>query len=263
MDSREWIDALGPALAVQKGLLHRLLDAIEPDQRWEWLELGCSVADGRGDALSDLDMALGHAGEKAPPVDDVTALLRALGPVVDCAARPWDGFTRWWVQYTDGGQIDLVVLPAGRRPGRAPRSVALLDRTGRLAEEFTPSALRPSPEDPGHWLLDGWEALANIHKYLARGSHLEAAEQLHRVRERICQLWAVGEGIDYPAFGLTSLLDFAAPPPGIAATYAPPTANAVRAAALASAELLHRAGLHARPGLDTPLREWVTRRLAR
>jgi hypothetical protein len=262
VNARAWIAALAPELTVQATLLTRLLDALEPDPRWEWLELGCSVADGRGDALSDLDLGLGHAGDAPPPVPDVTALLRGLGPVVDVSAQPWDGFARWWVQYADGGQIDLVVLPATLRPGRAPRSVALLDRTGRLAREFTPAALRPSPEDPEHWLMDGWEALANIAKYLTRGSYLEAAEQLHRVRRRVCQLWAVGEGVDFPVFGLTSLLDFAAPPPGIAATYAMPTGDAVRTAALAAAELLHRAGLHARPGLDTPLRGWVTPRLA-
>jgi hypothetical protein len=40
-------------------ILGRLLDAIERDPVWRWLEIGCSVAQGRGDALSDLDLGLG------------------------------------------------------------------------------------------------------------------------------------------------------------------------------------------------------------
>src|SRR4051812_12495828 len=39
-------------------LLGGLLSAVEADQRFEWLELGCSVANGRGDELSDLDLGL-------------------------------------------------------------------------------------------------------------------------------------------------------------------------------------------------------------
>jgi hypothetical protein len=68
---------------------------------------------------------------------------------------------RWWVQYADGGQINLVVLPAANRPGRAPHSVALLDRHGRLAQTFTPHSWTAAPDEPRRWLLDGWEALTD------------------------------------------------------------------------------------------------------
>lgn len=131
-DARQWINSLDPELAVQARLLDRLLTSVEADPRWEWLELGCSVADGRGDELSDLDVGLGHAGDDPPPVDEVTGMLRQLGDVVDVAAQPWDGLHRWWVQYADGGQIDLVDLvvlargqPARQSPGqrRSPRPV--------------------------------------------------------------------------------------------------------------------------------------------
>ena len=105
--------------------------------------------------------------------------------------------------------------------------------------------------------MDGWEALANIVKYVRRGSLLEALDQLHRVRGRIFQLWAAGGDVPYPAFGLTSLLDELDLPPGIGDTYAIAERVGVVAAARAAADLLHQAGERAGPGLNTPLREYV------
>ena len=107
---------------------------MEADECWEWLELSCSVAVGRGDALSDLDLGLGYTGTEAPAVGKVSALLRGLGPVVDLSAQAYEGRPRWWVQYTDGGQIALVVVAAQERPGWPPGSVALRDRAGPLAD---------------------------------------------------------------------------------------------------------------------------------
>jgi hypothetical protein len=185
-----------------------------------------------------------------------------LRQLVDVGVQPWDGLHRWWVQYTDGGQIDLVVLPAASRPGRAPGSIALLDRYGRLAKIFTPRSWTAAPDEPRRWLLDGWEALSNGAKYVQRGSLLEGIEQIHRGRTRVLQLWAVGQGVAYPAFGLTSLLDAtAAPPPGIQATYPSPDRTGVLNAALATATRLYQVGHHARPDLDTPLHNFVTTRL--
>lgn len=261
--AEQWIDALGPRLAGQAALLRRLLSAVEPDERWSWLELSCSVAQGRADELSDLDLGLGYAGDQAPTAEDVTALLSGLGDVVDLAVQPWDGAHRYWVQYRDGGQLDLVVVPAGFRDGRAPHSVALLDRAGHLERTFVPRQFHALPEELRAWLLDGWEALSNIAKYLHRNSVLEAMEQLHRARTRVFQLWAAGEQVDYPTFGLTSLLDDsrARMPSDIEATYPSAAAADVLTAAVRVAELLFRAGQHARSGLYTPLREFVTNRL--
>jgi hypothetical protein len=262
-DAHRWIDGLGPDLAVQAALLRGFLMAVESDSRWEWLELGCSVADGRADALSDLDLGLGFVGDDQPQVEVVSELLRDLGDVVDLSVSPWNGFHRWWVQYRDGGQIDLVVVPATFRPGLAPRSVALLDRTGRLRETFVPRAWRALPDEPQQWLLDGWEALSNVAKYVRRGSLFEAIEEVQRARTRAFQLWAVGEAVDYPSFGLTSLLDdpAAALPPGIEATYPVARAADVLAAADALAQLLAAAGQHAQADLDSPLRTYVMGKL--
>jgi hypothetical protein len=123
--------------------------------------------------------------------------------------------------------------------------------------------------------MDGWEALSNIVKYVRRGSLLEAVDQLHRVRERIFQLWAAGGGVAYPAFGLTSLLDEPEPelPPGIEGAYAYRIGGAWWQRRGPAADLLHaagiRAGARARSGvgtgagsLDTPLRAYVGTRLA-
>jgi hypothetical protein len=56
-----------------------LLEAVEADPDWRWLELGCSIAQERGDALSDLDLGLG--------VDDA-AWPEALTRLPDLAVRP-------------------------------------------------------------------------------------------------------------------------------------------------------------------------------
>lgn len=261
--ARQWIRGLRPELAGQAQLVEALLTAVEVDARWDWLELGCSVAEGRGDALSDLDVGLGYVGEQPPPVEEVSDMLRLLGEVIDLSASLWNGVPRWWIQYEDGGQIDLVVLPANSRTGHAPGSVALLDRTGRLNDTFTPQMWRASPEDLHGWLLDGWEALSNVAKYLQRGSILEAIEQIHRARTGVFRLWAAGEGVAYPVFGLASLLDHAEArlPDGIEATYPTVDPSGVLVAALATVGLLKAAGHHVDPQIDSPLQEFVANRM--
>lgn len=265
MDAYSWIDALPSALAVQARLLRALVAAVEADPRWDAMDLGCSMAAGRADADSDLDLGLWHTTGARPADAEVDALIRGLGDVLDVSAQPWNGVPRWWVQYADGAQLDLVVLDAADRTGHAPGAVVLVDRSGRGATEFVPTVLRVRPGEPRAWLLDGWEALANVAKYLRRGSLLEAVDQLHRARQRVFQLWAAGDGVDYPGFGLTSLLDAdgSTLPPDVEATYpiiAPP---AVAAAAVALARLLGAAGRHADPALDTPLADYVTAKLRR
>lgn len=60
MTADAWIESLPAELAPHAGLLARLLDALERDERYRALELQCSVARGTADALSDL----GSAGER-------------------------------------------------------------------------------------------------------------------------------------------------------------------------------------------------------
>lgn len=256
--ARDWIDTLPVELVIQKRLLSALLDALEPDPRFEWCELCCSVAEGRGDALSDLDVGLGWVGHGEPPVEAVTALLAVIGSPIEIAHAPWEGTPRWWAVYADGSQLDLVLMPAAIRPGRAPGSIALLDRAGRLAAIFEPRPLRARPGEPREWLLDGWEALANVAKFLRRGALHEAFDQLGRARGRVFQLHAQAAGLPYPVFGLTTLLDAPVPelPAGIDATYPLLSEPSLRAAALAAADLLVAEGVRADAG-QTPLASWV------
>ncbi len=54
-----WIDDLPEALGAQRQLLHGLVELCERDARVSWLIVGCSLARGAPDSLSDLDLAMG------------------------------------------------------------------------------------------------------------------------------------------------------------------------------------------------------------
>jgi hypothetical protein len=59
----DWIDDLPPELAGQQALLRGLLALCDADNRIRWLVIGCSLARGAGDRLSDLDLAMGIRDE--------------------------------------------------------------------------------------------------------------------------------------------------------------------------------------------------------
>ena len=68
------------------------------------------------------------------------------------------------------------------------------------------------PLTPGQireWAFGGWCALADLGKYLRRGSTWEALARLNEARAQLWQLWAVTLGVPDPQYGLTSILDFA------------------------------------------------------
>jgi hypothetical protein len=106
-------------------------------------------------------------------------------------------------------------------------------------------------------------------KYLRRGSLFEAATRLETIREHALRLFAAAQGIRFPDYGLTSLLDYPPGklPVGLAATYARPDDRAALAqAALAAADLLERCAARAASALgidlDTPMASAVRQRLA-
>lgn len=76
VEAHRWIEDLPPVLAVQARLLRALLGAVEADVRWDALEPGCSLAAGRADAYSDLDVGLWHAGDARPSDEEVETMLR-------------------------------------------------------------------------------------------------------------------------------------------------------------------------------------------
>lgn len=248
MDSsvQTWLDGLPPQLSAHRTILRRLVAAVARDARWRWLELSCSVARGAGDAESDLDLGLGAADDTWPhALGHVPALVAELGPVVDILQHriaEWSDMPhqRTFVQYADGVQLDLVVLPAGQRKGCPPGSVVLYDADGRLAQPWLPSGRAADANAVYEWTFQGWIALADLAKYVRRGSTWEALERLQQARVQVWRLWAVAQGVPYPIFGLTGVLDNpqAGLPPGVEATVAGLDSAALCRAALACAALL-------------------------
>jgi hypothetical protein len=245
VEGRAWIAQLPAALARQAGLLERLLDAVEADERFRAFELQCSVARGAGDELSDLDAGLWVADEVSQvAVAAVPRLIRSVGEIVDVLEQPAAARPYFFAQYADGTQLDLVVQPASRARGRVPNAIVLLDRNGLLSEPREPRSLHAGDEDLREWSFLAWLALSNLAKYLERGSLWEAWSQLEEARGHLLKLHAAHEGVAYPGFGLTSILDEPAAqlPSGLETTIATLDATTLREAARALAGLLDRYG---------------------
>ena len=251
-------------------MIDAVVEICAGDDRIEVLELQCSVARGAGDELSDLDMGLTARDEDWEAVAaELPDRLRAISETVDLLDHTMPEWgtrrhRRFFVQYADGRQLDLVVQPTSNLAGRVPGAVVLYDPGGRLAAERRPGSMHAGAEEARAWELLGWELLANVSKYLARGSTWEALERLHGARAMALRLHAVAEGVTYPGFGLTSLLDTDPPrlPDGLEATVSGLDPGALRAAAVACGELLRRAAAGARSRLESdrpesPMAEYV------
>ncbi|HEX4790422.1 MAG TPA: hypothetical protein VH372_18300 [Actinospica sp.] len=211
---REWLDALPAELHRQQRIIDGLIEASTADDDIEWLVIGCSVARGAGDELSDLDMAVGVAGDEAdfPAIARrVRRTVERLGELVESYHHQLPGVPapheRIFVQYADRCQLDLVVLPASAPGGSGPHAIVLYDPDQLLTvrEERRPLA----PEQMREWAFHAWCALADLGKYLRRGSLWEAYERLHSARGQLWQLQAVAHGVRDPQYGITSILDFA------------------------------------------------------
>jgi len=230
-------------------VLRRLLAGVRADSRWQFLELSCSVARGAGDRYSDLDLGLGARDEAWPDCfQTIDPLVSALGEVVDILHHriaEWGDrpHQRAFVQYRNGVQLDLVVFPTRPDIGLSPQSVALYDPDGLLSRTVTPRIMQPSPSDAREWAFLGWTALADLTKYLRRGSLWEAMQRLHEARTQVWRLWAAAQDIPYPLFGLTAVLDQpqSGVPPGIESTVAALELNDLLRAGQACARLLERA----------------------
>jgi hypothetical protein len=212
MTGREWIEVLPDELEGQRRILRKLLAACEADDRFRFLCVACSVGRGAGDRLSDLDMGLGIAD------NDFDAGLAAArlavdqaGDLVDSLHHQLPGLTmrheRIFAQYADRTQVDLVVTPAGEDFGPVKDEVVLYDQDNRRTVPFTDREI--SAQQAREWAFAGWCALADLGKYLRRGSAWEALSRLNEAREQLWRLHAVGCGVSNPQYGLTSMLDFA------------------------------------------------------
>ena len=208
----DWIDDLPPELAGQQALLRGLLALCDADDRISWLVIGCSLARGAGDRLSDLDMAMGIRDEDFEAArPDLRRAVDGLGELVESYYHQLPGLAqaheRIFAQFADRSQVDLVLFPASVPGGSVPDVVVLYDPDDRLV-----TAAERKPVTSGQvreWAFGGWCALADLGKYLRRGSTWEALARLNEARAQLWQLWAVTLDVPDPQYGLTSILDFA------------------------------------------------------
>jgi hypothetical protein len=235
------IDAHGP---------RQIVDALT---RWaeatpwcDWLELGGSLGRGGGDEDSDVDAGLGvllDGTSYQQRRDAALVAARGFASVTDQLIqhlgsddRPADHVV---VQYADGRQLSLVVMPAENRPGLPPGSRALLDRSGRLAVPYQPPATHASAEQRREWAFLAWWALADVAKHARRGLTWRAVESLHEARTCLWRLHAAEAGLDYPEFGVVSVENAGATAPtGIERTLPAADDADVRAAARALCAVL-------------------------
>jgi hypothetical protein len=321
---RAWIDRLPEELGGQQTIMRRLLTFSEADPDVRWLAIGCSVARGAGDRMSDLDMGIGVREEVFEAARDRIRLAAdGLGDLVESYHHQLPGVPppheRVFAQYADGCQLDLVILPAVLPDGPLPRTVMLYDRDGQFtvtvagaadgsgtaisngsgraaghgitadegragadggpassagpasvagggpgasdgtapvagggsAGDVTEAGDGVAAEAPGpaagllrEWAFGGWCALADLAKYVRRGSVWEALDRLHEARTQLWRLHAAASGIADPQYGLTSVLDFAPDdiPVGIEETVAGLSLPSLLAAARQVARLLTATG---------------------
>ena len=178
--------------------------------------------------MSDVDAGLGVAdGLPYEELRDAT-LTAVLGfaPVADSIVQPYgDGLDHLVVQYADGRQLSLVVMPAARRQGLPPGSVAALDRDGVLQQPYHPPSLASSPAQQREWAFLAWWGLGDVAKHAVRGSVWRALHSLDEVRDLAWQLHAASLGVDYPGFGAVSVENAGLAAPGGLAASLPATAE--------------------------------------
>jgi hypothetical protein len=257
-DGARWIEELPAGLAAQRDLLRGLLAFSQADPDVKWLVIGCSLARGAGDWLSDIDAAVGVVDEQLPAAfPRARSAVDGLGELVESFHHQLPGLAltheRIFAQYADRSQLDLVVYPATVFAGSIPDVIVLYDPEDLLA---VPAAVAPDagapdtgtpvavpPEQIREWAFLGWCALADLGKYVRRGSAWEALERLHEARAQLWQLWAAAGGVPQPQHGLTSVLDYAAAlPDGIEETVSGLDVGSLLAAGLRVAELLGEVG---------------------
>jgi len=261
-DGARWIEQLPAGLAAQRDLLRGLLAFSQADPDVTWLVVGCSLARGAGDWLSDIDAAVGVVDEQLPGAfPRVRSAVDGLGELVESFHHQLPGLAltheRVFAQYADRSQLDLVVYPATVFAGSIPNVVVLYDPEDLLTVPVTPDAVTPDavtpdagapvavpPEQIREWAFLGWCALADLGKYVRRGSGWEALERLHEARAQLWQLWAAVRGVPQPQYGLTSVLDWPPTvlPAGIEETVSGLDVGSLLAAGLRVAELLGEVG---------------------
>lgn len=224
---QDWIDALPDELSGQRALLTGLLGICAADPVIRYLMIGCSLGRGAADRLSDLDTGIGVAAEgrefdAAWPrihraVDGLDGLV---GSVAHRIPEVRAQHVRIFAQYADRCQLDLVIMPA-EPDFRVPHAVALYDPDG-LVVSGAPDGPPPGAEEVREWAFLAWAYLADVGKYLRRGSPWEALARLNDARGQAWKVVAAADRVPQARFGFISILDFApeAMPPAMAGTVA-------------------------------------------
>lgn len=290
---RAWLATLPDELAAQRGLMAGLIGFCEATPVVTSLTVGCSLGRGAGDALSDVDAAMGIAaargtagsGQVHKVESMVVATLPEFGTLVDVLRHrtgPADRLIRRiFAQFADGTQLDLSIMAEAelRRGDAAPDWVPLY-RADRRPDAAPPAAGAQDPAAPPpafevtgeqvrEWSFAGWCALIDMDKYLRRGSLWEAHNRLNEARHHIWQLWAAVVGAMYPWHGLSQVLDQDPGnlPQDIESTVAGLDAADLRRAARASAGILtgvSAAAARSHPAdLPSAMAAYVTGALAR
>jgi hypothetical protein len=192
--------------------------------RWvDWLEVGGSLGRGAADELSDIDTGIGVVEDGISISDRVAEALaaaREFSPVADSIVQDLDGRAHLIVVFEDGRQLSLVVVAASVRTGLPPQSLAVLDRTDRLATMLPGSRWEPSAETARDWSFDAWIGLGDAARHALRGHPWRALRSLTEARDLAWQLWAAREGVTYPGFGAVSVENAGlAGPAGMAPTH--------------------------------------------
>ena len=256
------LDRLQERLPRHGALLGAMRSVVVADERWRFLELGCSLGAGEGDDLSDIDAGIGYLDVASSDVAGAaTEFAARIGEPLDLIVHGMDGWPsdvrRLAATYDDGLQLDLVVMPAAMRAGRPDRTIVLVDKDHQLDREVTP-VRRPPPsvEEAREWTVLGWWAVSTADKYVRRRSLFEAVHAIDEARTHALRLWAAGHSIPYAAFGLTSLLDVPPfeLPATLLSTYAvPDDPTKVAAANVAVADLLDDACAAASRAIDVDI----------
>lgn len=207
-----WVDQLPDELTGQRTLLRGLLSLCDAEESIRWLVLGCSVARGAGDHLSDLDLAVGVRDEDfAAAIPKIRLAVDGLGDLVGSYQHKLPSVTtthlRIFAQYADRCQVDLVVFPASASAEPFAGVVALYDPDAAIVTRAHREP--PTPAQVREWAFHGWCALADAGKYLRRHSSWEALLQLNNARDQLWRLQAVAGHVPDPQFGVISILDFA------------------------------------------------------
>lgn len=182
-------------------MLDSMCAVVAGDERWRFLELGCSLGAGGGDELSDIDAGVGYADIEAGDLYDAARRFAVqLDTAIDLVVHRMDSWPddtcRVAAEYAGGLQLDVVFMPAASRRGLPDRSIAVVDKDDRLTVVVTPpSQLPPSMDVVREWVVLGWWAVATADKYGRRGLLFEAVQAIDEARTQALRLWAAGHGV--------------------------------------------------------------------